>query len=112
MVLLANYACTTKTETPRTIQLRAESMLEFAPNEADLSVRFSCLERSSADAQACLIERSNALTDSLLALGIDPDRIQTNGLSITKSYTWRNNSQQFEGYLATVSVRIAVTFAR
>ena len=92
----------------KTIMLRSTGEVETLPDMASFRINLSCLERSVKASKECLVEKSNALSERLLALGIARDDILTTSVTLTKSYTWRNNSRIFEGYKSATALQVKV----
>lgn len=92
----------------KTIMLRSTGEVETLPDMATFRVNLSCLKSSVKVAKKCLVDKSNALTERLLDLGIDKDDILTTSVTLNKSYTWQNNSRVFEGYKSATALRVKV----
>jgi uncharacterized protein YggE len=80
--------------------------VETLPNMATFHIGLECLDKSITTSKKCLVDKSNELHGKLRTLGIDNDDILTTSVDLSKSYTWRNNSNVFEGYRASTTVFI------
>ena len=108
---LALAACGAPTAEPHprpALVLRAEGEVETAPDMASFRVELACLRPRVTAAKDCLVEESQALEDALTGFGVSPDDLQTQAVTLNKSYSWRNNSQVFEGYQAATALTVTV----
>ncbi len=92
----------------KTMMLKSEGEVETLPDMATFTIDLNCLSTRVAESKKCLVEKSKTLTDRLLAFGIEQNDIKTTSISSYKSYTWRNNSQVFEGYRSTLTTYVTV----
>ncbi len=88
--------------------LRAEGEVSAAPDMATFRIDLNCLKPKVTDAKSCLVEQSQSLLTALKGFGIPDKDLQTLAVNLNKSYTWRNNSQVFEGYRASTTLVVTV----
>jgi len=88
--------------------LRADGKVETLPDLATFSLNLNCLDKSVKASKKCLVTKSNDLNSKLSSFGIAQKDILTTSVEMTKSYTWRNNSNVFEGYLSTTTLFVTV----
>jgi uncharacterized protein YggE len=111
LMLVAITSCqmnsnTTNSTKLKTIMIESVGKVETMPNEASFYINLSCLDKSVTTAKECLVKQSNELMSKLLAHGIKQEDIQTNSVSLDKSYTWTNNTRVFEGYRSSTSMHV------
>lgn len=92
----------------KTMMLKSEGEVETLPDMATFTIDLNCLNARVAESKKCLVEKSKTLTDRLLAFGIEQNDIKTTSIRSYKSYTWRNNSQIFEGYRSSLTTYVTV----
>jgi len=92
----------------KTIMIRSVGEVETVPDEATFHISLNCLEPSVKAAKNCLVAKSNELIDKLRSLGIQKDDILTTSVNLDRSYTWRNNSNVFEGYRSSTSIIVTI----
>ncbi|MBS9463744.1 SIMPL domain-containing protein [Flagellimonas sp. 389] len=92
----------------KTIMIKSFGEVETPPDMATFHIDLSCLNKSIQTSKKCLVDKSNILHDRLLGFGIEKNDILTTSVAMNKSYTWRNNSNIFEGYRSSTSVFITV----
>jgi uncharacterized protein YggE len=92
----------------KTIMIKSFGEVETLPDVATFHINLNCLQKSVKASKQCLVEKSNELNSKLLSLGIKQDDILTTSVNMNKSYTWRNNSQVFEGYNSSTTIHITL----
>jgi uncharacterized protein YggE len=113
LMLVTITSCQMNTSTSsstkfKTFMIESVGKVETMPNEASFYINLSCLDKSVTSARECLVRQSNELMTKLLGYGIKKEDIQTNSVSLEKSYTWTNNSRVFEGYRSSTSLVVKV----
>lgn len=92
----------------KTMMLRSSGQVEVLPDMATFSINLNCLSKSAKSSKQCLVEKSNALHDQLLAFGIDEKDLLTTSVDLRKSYRWQNGTNVFEGYSSSSSLHVTV----
>ena len=92
----------------KTIMIKADGKIETGPDQATFNINLYCLDNSVKASKNCLVEKSNELVQKLQSMGVKKNDILTTSVTLDKSYTWRNNSNVFEGYRSTTSVIVTV----
>jgi len=92
----------------KTILLKTSGIVEVAPDEASLSLNLSCVDKNIEQAKACLVSISSMLNEDLLDFGIKKEDILTTNVNLNKDYIWINNSNIFNGYLASTTTRVKI----
>jgi uncharacterized protein len=92
----------------KTILLKTSGIVEVAPDEASLSLNLSCVDKNIEQAKACLVSISSKLNEDLLNFGIKKEDILTTNVNLNKDYVWINNSNIFNGYLASTTTRVKI----
>lgn len=92
----------------KTIMIKNVGEVEALPDEAQFNISLYCIDRSISESKNCLVNKSNEITEKLQALGIDKNDILTTSVTMNRSYTWRNNSNVFEGFRSATSMIITV----
>ncbi len=92
----------------KTIMIKSIGELETLPDMATFQIDLTCLDKSIKTSKKCLVSKSNELIDKLKSFGINKDDILTTSINMNKSYTWRNNSNVFEGYRSSTSVFVTL----
>ncbi|NEM97276.1 SIMPL domain-containing protein [Pontibacter burrus] len=90
----------------KTIMIKSVGEVETLPDMATFHINLNCLQKSVKGSKQCLVEKSNELNSKLLSFGIKQDDILTTSVNMNKSYSWKNNSQVFEGYNSSTSIYI------
>ncbi|HEX9980237.1 MAG TPA: SIMPL domain-containing protein [Flavobacterium sp.] len=109
--LLAIVSCQRTTGTDpafKTIMIKSNGEVEALPDEAAFHIALYCLENSVKASKNCLVTKSNELIGRLQSLGIKKNDILTTSVNLNKSYTWRNNSNVFEGYRSTTTLIVTI----
>ena len=92
----------------KSIMIKSIGEVETLPNEASFRIELYCLDQSVKASKACLVKKSNELMVALEAFGISKNDIRTTSVDLNKSYTWRNNSNVFEGYRSSTALIVTV----
>ena len=92
----------------KTILLKASGIVEVAPDEASLSLNLSCVDKNIEQAKTCLLSISSRLNEDLINFGIKKEDILTTNVNLNKDYVWINNSNIFNGYLASTTTRVKI----
>ncbi|MCM4154550.1 SIMPL domain-containing protein [Gramella sp. AN32] len=92
----------------KTMMIKSSGEIETTPDMAEFTIYLNCLKPTVKGAKQCLVDESNALTQSLLDYGIDKEDLLTTAISMNKSYRWANNSQVFQGYNSATSINVKV----
>jgi uncharacterized protein len=92
----------------KTITIKSYGEVETLPDMATFNISLNCLAQSVKASKKCLVDKSNELNEKLLSFGIDKKDILTTSITMNKSYTWRNNSNVFEGYRSSTETYITV----
>jgi uncharacterized protein len=111
MFVLAAIGCQrTTTDDPsfKTILIKSDGEIETAPNEATFNIDLFCLDGSVKASKNCLVLKSNDLIKKLESMGVKKNDILTTAVTMDKSYTWRNNSNVFEGYRSATSLIVKI----
>lgn len=90
----------------KTIMIKSVGEAEMLPDMATFYINLNCLQKSVKGSKQCLVEKSNELNGKLLSFGIKQDDILTTSVNMNKSYTWRNNTQVFEGYNSSTTIHV------
>jgi uncharacterized protein YggE len=88
--------------------IKSAGEVETLPDMASFQIDLSCLEPTVKASKDCLVKKSNELTAKLLSFGVEKKDILTAAVSLNKSYTWKNNSNVFEGYRSSTTTYITV----
>ncbi len=102
-----NNATTTSSKY-KTLMIRSDGEVETLPDMATFYIDLVCLEKTVKASKKCIVDKSNELRDKLISFGIDEKDILTTSVDLIKSYTWKNNSQVFEGYRSSTNVYVTV----
>ena len=92
----------------KTLMIKATGEVEVLPDEASFTIRLSCINKAIEQSKACLVEKSNGLTERLLQLGVKQDDILTTTVEMNKSFTWSRNTQVFQGYQSSTTIYLTV----
>lgn len=92
----------------KTIMIKSVGEIETVPDQATFNVNLDCLDRSVKASKDCLVLKSNELIKKLQSFGVKKEDILTTSVTLDKSYSWRNNSNVFEGYRSATSVIVTV----
>jgi len=105
VILLAS--CNTGKEF-KTILLKTSGVVEVAPDEASISLNLSCVDKNVEQAKTCLLNISSGLNEDLINFKIRKEDILTTNVSLNKDYAWINNSNIFNGYLASTTTTVKI----
>lgn len=112
LISLSLTACINSNQAPdqnfKTMMIKSSGLVEVAPNKASLSISLTCLNRKAKLSKECLVDKSNALTEQLLAARIKEEDILTQRVSLNKSYSWTRSKRVFDGYQASTSLNVVV----
>lgn len=108
VAIFASCQTTTTDRSFKTIMIRATGEVETVPDEAKFHISLNCLESTVKASKACLVTKSNELISRLQSLGVSKSDILTTSVDLNKSYTWRNNSNVFDGYNSSTTLIITV----
>jgi len=92
----------------KTILLKSSGIVEVAPDEASLSLNLSCVDKNIEQAKTCLLNISSRLNEDLINFKIRKEDILTTNVNLNKDYVWINNSNIFNGYLASTTTRVKI----
>ena len=92
----------------KTILLKASGVVEVAPDEASISLNLSCVDKNVEQAKTCLLNISSGLNEDLINFKIRKEDILTTNVSLNKDYAWINNSNIFNGYLASTTTTVKI----
>lgn len=92
----------------KTILLRTSGIVEVAPDEASLSLNLSCVDKNIEQAKTCLLNISSRLNEDMINFKIPKEDILTTNVNLNKDYIWVNNSNIFNGYLASTTTRVKI----
>lgn len=92
----------------KTIMLKSDGMVETLPDMASFQINLNCLDKSIGASKKCLVDKSTELNTKLQSFGIGKNDILTTSVDLNKSYTWKNNSNVFEGYNASTSIYVTI----
>lgn len=92
----------------KTILLKTSGFVEVAPDEASLSLNLSCVDKNIEQAKTCLLNISSRLNEDLINFKIRKEDILTTNVNLNKDYVWINNSNIFNGYLASTTTRVKI----
>jgi uncharacterized protein YggE len=92
----------------KTILLKSSGIVEVAPDEASLSLNLSCVDKNIEQAKSCLLNISSRLNEDLINFKIRKEDILTTNVNLNKDYVWINNSNIFNGYLASTTTRVKI----
>jgi uncharacterized protein len=92
----------------KTIMVKSVGEVETLPDIATFHINLNCLQKSVKASKQCLVDKSNELNSKLLSFGIKQDDILTTSVNMNKSYTWKNNSQVFEGYNSSTTIHVTL----
>ncbi|MGV3539400.1 MAG: SIMPL domain-containing protein [Rufibacter sp.] len=90
----------------KTIMIKSVGEVETLPDMATFQINLNCLQPTVKASKQCLVEKSNELKSKLLSMGVGQDDILTTSVNLNKSYSWRNNSQVFEGYNSSTTLHV------
>ncbi len=105
VILLAS--CNTGKEF-KTILLKTSGVVEVAPDEASISLNLSCVDKNVEQAKTCLLNISSGLNEDLINFKIRKEDILTTNVSLNKDYAWIDNSNIFNGYLASTTTIVKI----
>ncbi|MES2411710.1 MAG: SIMPL domain-containing protein [Bacteroidota bacterium] len=88
--------------------IKSVGEIETVPDQATFRVSLYCLDKSVKASKNCLVLKSNELVKKLQSLGVKKIDILTTSVTMDKSYTWRNNSNVFEGYRSATSLIVTI----
>ncbi len=92
----------------KTIMIKSVGTIETVPDQATFSINLHCLDQSVKSSKHCLVLKSNELVNKLQSMGVKKSDILTTSVTLDKSYSWRNNSNIFEGYRSATSIIVTV----
>jgi uncharacterized protein YggE len=92
----------------KTILLKTSGFVEVAPDEASLSLNLSCVDKNIEQAKTCLLNISSRLNEDMINFKIRKEDILTTNVNLNKDYVWINNSNIFNGYLASTTTRVKI----
>ncbi|MEJ8755876.1 SIMPL domain-containing protein [Pontibacter sp. H259] len=92
----------------KTIMVKSVGEVETLPDVATFHINLNCLQKSVKASKQCLVDKSNELNKKLLSFGIKQEDILTNAVNMNKSYSWRNNTQVFEGYNSSTTIFVTL----
>jgi len=92
----------------KTILLKTSGIVEVAPDEASLSLNLTCVDKNIEQAKTCLLNISSRLNEDLINFKIRKEDILTTNVNLNKDYVWINNSNIFNGYLASTTTRVKI----
>ena len=92
----------------KTILLKSSGIVEVAPDEASLSLNLGCVDKNIEQAKTCLLNISSRLNEDLINFKIRKEDILTTNVNLNKDYVWINNSNIFNGYLASTTTRVKI----
>lgn len=92
----------------KTILLKTSGIVEVAPDEASLSLNLSCVDKNIEQAKTCLLSISSRLNEDMINFKIRKEDILTTNVNLNKDYVWINNSNIFNGYLASTTTRVKI----
>lgn len=92
----------------KTILLKTSGIVEVAPDEASISLNLSCVDKNIEQAKTCLLTISSRLNEDLVKFKIRKEDILTTNVNLNKDYVWINNSNIFNGYLASTTTRVKI----
>ena len=107
LIVISLIGCDTK-DNFKTIILKTSGYVEIKPDEANILIQLSCVDKNIMTAKDCLIEKSDKLNTSLTKYGIQEQDILTTRVDLNKDFIWRNNSNIFNGYKASTSMNVKV----
>lgn len=99
---------TNKASKFKTFMIKSVGKVETLPDMATFYINLSCLDQSVKASKKCLVDKSNELNSQLLAFGISQEDLLTTSVDLHKSYTWRNNTNVFEGYKSSTRMFVTV----
>ena len=110
LACLITVSCQRPTHDPgfKTIMIKSVGEVETTPDEATFNIYLYCLDNSVKASKNCLVAKSNELIAKLQSFGVKKQDILTSSVNLEKSYTWRNNSNVFEGYRSTTNLIVTV----
>jgi len=92
----------------KTILLKTSGIVEVAPDEASLSLNLTCVDKNIEQAKTCLLNISSRLNEDMINFKIRKEDILTTNVNLNKDYVWINNSNIFNGYLASTTTRVKI----
>ena len=92
----------------KTILLKTNGIVEVAPDEASLTLNLSCVDKNIEQAKTCLLTISSRLNEDMINFKIMQEDILTTNVNLNKDYVWINNSNIFNGYLASTTTRVKI----
>ncbi len=92
----------------KTILLKTNGIVEVAPDEASLTLNLSCVDKNIEQAKTCLLTISSRLNEDMINFKIMEEDILTTNVNLNKDYVWINNSNIFNGYLASTTTRVKI----
>jgi len=92
-----------------TIWVSASGQVEMEPDQATVTFGVRVLEDTAAEANDRLAERANGVIRTLERFGIDPDDIDTYGVSLFRKYRYVNKERVFVGYAGSMGIRAKTT---
>lgn len=92
----------------KTIILRTTGYIETPADEAIISLRLDCINANIELAKSSLITKSNELNEKLKKYKIDKKEILTTRINLNKAYEWKNNSNVYMGYKASITTSVTI----
>ncbi|WP_277585323.1 SIMPL domain-containing protein [Psychrobacillus antarcticus] len=93
----------------RVITVTGSGVVEVSPNYVQLQVEVSTEGKDVQQTQAENAETMNRVIESLLALNIPREHIQTAAYNVFPQYDYIEGKQVFRGYLVTNAVKLKIT---
>lgn len=109
LILIGCQDCKTMhSKKNKSCMIKSQGSLEVLPDKASFSINLSCLKMTTKLSKNCLVEKSNELKTKLLSFGIKEEDILTTSVDLRKSYTWKRNSNVFEGYMSSTVMYVTL----
>lgn len=108
-LLIVMAGCQTAPKEASTISSDGKAEMTAKPDQAEISIGVSSLQKTAAEAQADENRVMEAVIAGVTALGIPQDKIKTEQLSLYEENDWVEGKTVSKGWRATQMVRIKVT---
>ncbi len=95
-------------ETQSGISVSGTGEVTGTPDTVTVNIGVSVRGETVAEASALAAEKADALINSLISSGVDPDDIITTNYSIWPEYDYRNNREKLIGYRVDNTVRAKI----
>lgn len=90
------------------LSVSGNGIAKMVPDQASLRLSVTTIGKSAQDTQAENAAKMQAVIETIEAMGIEPQYIQTSLLEIVPQYEYTNGVREVKGYLASNSVTVDI----